>query len=1069
MKKLLTMVVALSLGVAFASAQVIKSYELTESTGTYTEISGTTIFDYDDYQTLIEDGYLGEAYDYNPVIIGNGDFVVPTYPPYFQGMETIPEVNGIPIGFEFPYAGNTFTHFAVGSYGYLMLGGQKIGNIVASGAIMGGAMAKVFNQDVPNVVGCCWYNSPGMREDTEFSYASDGNTLTVQFKNAGVFMNGSSGSGPVPIDLQIRLGKDGSISIVFNNMAAMEDFGESFTVRQLPMMVGLKDADNNLLTIKGAGTDDNIQGATVNPSATQAENVYGFPTMPDGLTLTFTNPDAGGGETPAEGIKGYQVATSTGTYNQISDGTVVFNKGIYDILVEDGIQPEGGSLNAMIFGNNGAINCPMYPEAEGSIAGIPFGFSFPYAGENFTHFAISYNGYLMLGGETIGNILTGGLMGGHMGKFIFQRDVPNVFGCVDTNLVGMCDDSEVSYSIDAEGLTVQYKNWGVLQQGIGGEPAPVNMQIKLSKKGEITFVYDGWESIEEYKSQYQEVASVPVQMALKAKVGEMLSMVSSDTEDNNFVDLEINKNDPETPAEMRIYSSLPDGFTVTFSKPTTGCQAPTGITSATLDVEATSNAISVNYSQEGEADEYLILLATGAELTETPEDGVKYTEGQELGNAVVMSAGVATTAVIGELNPSTTYYVYVYPYNSYCANGPAYTSTWTAYKAVTTLPAAPLALKVTGETLTSLTLSVTQNEKQEKLIVVSSTELDRSENRAEDPVVGPLSGPYQVGDEITGGGTVVYVGGSSDEIVINNLEPSTPYYYAAYSFNDDYQYSSEFLVAAGSTVIEPPYETDFSNQRRFVVPAGWSGESTDWVGVTRKLSAGAGLPGPDEEPDWTYFLGYFLGGVSSTHKGYAEATTSPIFVDKAGYVATFLFAGEIYPENPRDPAGPLSFAAGDYLALSVSADGGTTFTEAMKYDNSNFQATYEQKEIYADLSSYVGKNVVLRLAWSSSVTSGDMSGGSQLKVYSFTINGGEAGVAEAIGNSFGVYAAGQSVVVANGGVDIDSVEVYDTTGRILAAAQTGAESAVIPVDYAGVVIVRVKAEGKTNSYKLILK
>ena len=159
------------------------------------------------------------------------------------------------------------------------------------------------------------------------------------------------------------------------------------------------------------------------------------------------------------------------------------------------------------------------------------------------------------------------------------------------------------------------------------------------------------------------------------------------------------------------------------------------------------------------------------------------------------------------------------------------------------------------------------------------------------------------------------------------------------------------------------------------------------------------------DPTPTYYLRFCLGGVEPSNPVNAWFVTSPIAVEKTGYVATMTFNGEIYPTNPRDPAGPLSLAEGDFISLSVSKDGGETFTEAMKYTKENFESTYQSVDIEADLSAYADETVQLKFEWRTSVLSGDGSGGSQLYVTSYTIEEGSdsSGVANLVDAEEGVY------------------------------------------------------------------
>jgi len=64
------------------------------------------------------------------------------------------------------------------------------------------------------------------------------------------------------------------------------------------------------------------------------------------------------------------------------------------------------------------------------------------------------------------------------------------------------------------------------------------------------------------------------------------------------------------------------------------------------------------------ADGYLVLLSTATSVSATPVDGVHYALGDSLNGAKVISSGSSTGIQIYNLNPSTTYTVFVFAYNN---------------------------------------------------------------------------------------------------------------------------------------------------------------------------------------------------------------------------------------------------------------------------------------------------------------------------------------------------------------------------------------------------------------------
>jgi hypothetical protein len=86
---------------------------------------------------------------------------------------------------------------------------------------------------------------------------------------------------------------------------------------------------------------------------------------------------------------------------------------------------------------------------------------------------------------------------------------------------------------------------------------------------------------------------------------------------------------------------------------------------------------------------------------------------------------------------------------------------------------------------------------------------------------GTPTGTYQVDDEIVGGGTVVYIGGSSDDIVINGLDHSVLYHLKAWSLNGSGNYSTGDLTANFHTWGKVPYHSNYLLVELTEIPLDW--------------------------------------------------------------------------------------------------------------------------------------------------------------------------------------------------------------------------------------------------------
>lgn len=109
---------------------------------------------------------------------------------------------------------------------------------------------------------------------------------------------------------------------------------------------------------------------------------------------------------------------------------------------------------------------------------------------------------------------------------------------------------------------------------------------------------------------------------------------------------------------------------------------------------------------------------------------------------------------------------------------------------------------------------------------------------------GPLSGSYSPGDQIEGGGTVLYVGEAPVTINHTGLETGLVYFYAAVSILPDGSYAGGRLIWM-PTVYDLPFEDDFEDWSGFaVLEPGWSYETANfqwWSDFGTNNSMGLGV------------------------------------------------------------------------------------------------------------------------------------------------------------------------------------------------------------------------------------
>ncbi len=208
------------------------------------------------------------------------------------------------------------------------------------------------------------------------------------------------------------------------------------------------------------------------------------------------------------------------------------------------------------------------------------------------------------------------------------------------------------------------------------------------------------------------------------------------------------------------------------------CNVPSNAPSALIFGTPSSTSISGSFTATT-ADQYLLLYSTSASLSQLPLNGTSYSVGSTLGNAIVGSNNTSTAFSVSGLTPSTTYYCYVFAYNSLnCSGGPIYQTISPLTGSSTTLAPPcvapsnqPSALVFNNSTSSSLTGSFTATTADEYLVLVS-TSATLSSN--------PINGTVYVSGNTIGNASVVSKG-TSLSFITNGLNANTTYYYTVFA------------------------------------------------------------------------------------------------------------------------------------------------------------------------------------------------------------------------------------------------------------------------------------------------
>jgi hypothetical protein len=271
-----------------------------------------------------------------------------------------------------------------------------------------------------------------------------------------------------------------------------------------------------------------------------------------------------------------------------------------------------------------------------------------------------------------------------------------------------------------------------------------------------------------------------------------------------------------------------DGTTFTFTPPP-ACEAPES-QPTDLQLTATSNSISGSFTA-AEADKYLVLRGKNILMTtggDRPVDGVTYNVGEIINNKLtVVAYSPETTFSTDNLESSSEYNFYVYAANSECLYGPKYRKLGALSGEIKTLPAAPeLSLAEGG--FTSLKLAVEANTVNDPVIVaqnIGQWAIDEVNNQLNDGVFGAPTLNLNVGDNIPGGGKILYKGPVSGAIEVAGLAANKLVNFAAWSYNE-----SDNAISGAPTLFnvltwgETPYVLNAGQFTSYNIPVDWEQE-----------------------------------------------------------------------------------------------------------------------------------------------------------------------------------------------------------------------------------------------------
>ncbi len=504
----------------------------------------------------------------------------------------------------------------------------------------------------------------------------------------------------------------------------------------------------------------------------------------------------------AQVIGAYSLTKSSGAYAEMAGGTALDLSTVKYVA-----EPEANGTVAFAYGADGLVQGTKLTD----IKGLPLGFDFEYNGTMMKYFAINGSGIVYLSdAESFQvwpaqpyNALTAGAS---------YSTVPCVGMSGSQSKVRITDDTAITYSVSGdEGkkvFTAQFKGLVNATNYNGTTTATSNMQIKLyQENGRVELIFGAWSG----------ESSLVTRMGLAGLNGDLLNVKGS-------------LDAPTTASTSSTLTIVPAnvvaGTTLTFDAPApcvTPTVQPTELTATVTSVSAEGQFTPV----ESGADHYLIVLLQG-DATFTPADGEMYAAKATPAEGVTIldytTGNTYRTQTLGDLVPSTDYTVRVYAANSLCKGGPVYNLVEPLENKFTTALDMPASLVLTPASPTSVKINVAADAKGDQVLVAvnQNPALNFSTHFPESyGAFGTPVGTYKVGDEIEGGGRVVYVGPAKDGIVADGFKTNQPVYVNAWSTDGAGNYGTIYQEGRTSTELQLPYAADYHNMGTYMEPAGY--------------------------------------------------------------------------------------------------------------------------------------------------------------------------------------------------------------------------------------------------------
>jgi hypothetical protein len=579
-------------------------------------------------------------------------------------------------------------------------------------------------------------------------------------------------------------------------------------------------------------------------------------------------------------------------------------------------------VSPTVLGSGSTLDNATYSIAAGSLSG----FSFNFAGTNYTAFTVSPNGFIGLGSS---------LMAGTTYTPLSSSSGGNVFiAAYGDDLGGLDANTQISWKLEGttpnRELVVEYRN----MRNYGRADVNLTFQIRLVETANVVKIVYGTMT---YTSATQDISQVGIKSSATS------SHFSNRSTTTNWNSTNTGSSNSSTCRVLNTVTMPTSGLTFTWTPPTPCSGTPTAGTISTANQYLCSGATVPN------------LVNTGFSSGVT---GITFQWQQSTDDAtwsnVTTGTGATTAIYTPPVFAGTTIY---YRCNVTCANGGGAAAT----PSVSINPPANPATQVSSLTFSSVsytgfTASWTNGNGNRRVVYVSDTAIT-------DPTNNSGAAALTASTTYSGTGQKIVYDGTGTSVSVTGLALGTTYNVKVIEYTQcgSGTFDNYFNVTSGTNsssvsttaVTAVPWNEGFATT---TLPSGWLNPSS----LTIASNVSSLNPALATNYMYVNLYDYYDWWDDTNYSNTTANFSTPIFAAlPANYRLVFDYKINDYGESTAPSAGTGN------IVVAISTNNGSTFTTLRTINNNGITGW---QNVVIDLSAYSGQNIRLKFTANESTT-----------------------------------------------------------------------------------------------------